>query len=221
MNNKPTCHPDTHESEQQTPLSLPNPPDRLNPEREHLITTIVNEKGCAPYLERVTAREGALLLVSERGRLKLATPADYEQLGEYMPPREILQDQFRKGLIEYQSRLYPAGFAKLEEKENGRYQTTITRFCEICREIVLIMERTKNCNTGNTTALKYHFCNLRDKAQEAVDVVNKMDMLSLARAEAREQLSCNTSCKHYGKENAAACKKCCRSNNLKDNFTEK
>lgn len=220
MNNKPICHPDTPESGQQTPLSLPNPPDRLNPEREHIVTTIVNEKGCAPYLEHIAAREGTLLLVCEHGRIKLATPADYEQLGEYMPPREILQDQFRKGLVEYQSRLYPAGFAKLEEKENGRYQTTITRFCEICREIVLIMERTHNCNTGNTTALKYHFCNLRDKAQEAVDVVNKMDMLSLARAEAREQLSCNASCQHYGKANAAACKKCCRSNNFKDNFKD-
>lgn len=87
MNNKPTCHPDMPESEQQTPLSLPNPPDRLNPEREHLVTTIVNEKGYAPYLEHITAREGTLLLVSGHGRLKLATPADYEQLGEYMPPQ--------------------------------------------------------------------------------------------------------------------------------------
>lgn len=220
MNNKSNCHPETPESGQQTPLSLPNPPDHLNPDKEHLVTIMVQEKGYAPYLENITAREGTLLVVCEHGRLKPASPADYEQLGEYMPPQEILQEQFRKGVVEHQRRLYPSGLAKLEEKAEGRYQPTISRFCEICKEIVQILERTCNCNVGNGTALKYHYKNLRDKAQDAVDVLNKWDMISLAKAEAREQLSCNVNCQHYGKSNAAACKKCSRNNNFKDNFKE-
>lgn len=183
--------------------------------------------GKADKVKHFTAREGEFLVIHTDWHdpsISYATASDYKKLGDLMPPKEKLEEQYQKGRDSIREFMIPKNWPDEESKRprtehlKGLVELTV-------EEVLRLHLQDFNSNADMHT----FFERMRDLSRKAIDLLDVMRIRERAESRAKAMVEkgfrCLADCKHLpdmGSDNIEElpepCQMCRRCELLSDKY---